>query len=89
MSKILQTVKDAADGLGITHEYVLKNYKDIFENAKNDRIKLLANEKMGDVIGTHGEIEKTSTVGAFLQSFTPRQIEDAEKPQLKSGEDES
>lgn len=95
MGKITEDIVKIAKNLGIDHEKVIKRYDDLFKNSKDDEFKYKVNEKMGDIIGTHGEAQRIRTTfgaGAIFQGFTPQQLEDAEMTQLPSGdkdEDES
>ena len=46
-------VKDVAEKLGINHEYILKNYQNLFNDDKSEnKLKFEINTKMGDIIGT-------------------------------------
>ncbi len=95
MDKITEDVRKIAIGLDIDHKKILQNYLELFKGSKNEDFKYKVNEKLGDIIGTHGETQRVKTTfgaGAIFQGFSPKQIEEAETTQLPSDdkdEDES
>ena len=63
MSKL---VTEAADGLGLNHEWVLTKYKAIADEAKSENTRLTAVDRIAEVIGTTGEVKtETTQIAAF------------------------
>ena len=93
MDKITEDVRKIAIGLDIDHKKILQNYLDLFTKSTDEDFKFKVNEKLGDIIGTHGETQRVKTTfGGLFEGFSPKQLEDAEMTQLPSGdkdEDES
>ena len=95
MGKITEDILKIAKNIGIDHEAVLKKYAELMKNSEDEEFQFKVNEKLGDIIGTHGDTKRVTTAfgaGAIFQGFSPKQIEDAETTALPSGdkdEDES
>lgn len=73
-SEIMKTIKEIADELGITHEYVLTNLKEIVDH-EGGSVRLGAVKEIAEIIGTKGEPQKGVQQLEMYQGFS---LEDAD-----------
>ena len=90
MNEIEKGVVDIAKGLGIDHEYVLRRLKMLADTGEDDNVVLQSLKELGKIIGTSTPaIKKDVGVVGLFQGFSPKQLEKAERPQLKEGKEDS
>ena len=91
MSEIEKGVLDVAKSLGIDHEYVLERLKRLADFSEDDNIILQSAKELGKIIGTSGTIVKQRESGiiGMFEGFSPKAIEDAQRKEISSGENES
>lgn len=81
MAEIRKNIKDLANDLGLTFEYILSKYKELAEGSKSEAVKLSALKEIADIIGMQDEISHGARVGGFdgfKKLKEPDDIEDAE-----------
>jgi hypothetical protein len=85
MQEVEKSVLDVAKGLGLDHEYILNKLKCLADNSSDDGIVLQSTKELAKIIGTSGTTVKSREMGivGMFQGFSPEQIENAERPQLK------
>ena len=90
MSEIEKGVLDVAKSLGIDHEYILSRLKRLSDYSEDDNIILQSTKELGKIIGTSNNTIKQKDVGVFgmFQGFTPDQLENVERKEITSGEED-
>ncbi len=86
MHEIEKSVMDIAKNMGLDHEYVLGKLKLLSDNSEDDNIVLQSTKEIGKIIGTTGNTIKQKEMGiiGMFQGFSPEQLEDAKRPELKA-----
>lgn len=77
---LAEGIKEIADNLGLTHDWVLSNLKDIAENANGERVRMESILSIGEIIGTVGESkqETQKMIGVF-SGFSPKELDEVKK----------
>jgi len=88
MNEVEKGVVDIAKGLGIDHEYVLRRLKSLADTGEDDNVVLQSLKELGKIIGTSTPTTKkdVGVVGLF-QGFSPKQLQQAERPELIEGKE--
>ena len=83
MSEIEKSVLDIAKNLGIDHQYVLSNLKNLADHSEDDNIILQSTKELGKIVGTSGNTIKQKEVGLLgvFQGFSQDEIEGATRGQ--------
>lgn len=83
MSEIEKSVLDIAKNLGIDHQYVLSNLKNLADHSEDDNIILQSTKELGKIVGTSGNTIKQKEVGLLgvFQGFSQDEIEGATRDQ--------
>jgi len=82
-----EELKPVLDELGIDDKSVLSDIQTLSKGADKDDIRLRALFKLSDILDLEdkSQTKLTQVSGALFQGFTPEQLEDVERPQLKEG----
>ena len=91
MQEVEKSVLDIAKGMGLDHEYVLNKLKCLADSSSDDGIVLQSTKELAKIIGTSGTTIKQKEMGiiGMFQGFSPEQLKEAERPQLKEIKGES
>ena len=91
MQEVAKSVLDIAKGMGLDHEYVLNILKCLADSSSDDGIVLQSTKELAKIIGTSGTTIKQKEMGiiGMFQGFSPEQLKEAERPQLKEIKGES
>lgn len=91
MKEVEKSVLDVAKKMGIDHEYILSNLKQLCEYSEDENIQLQATKELGKAVGTLGAPKvKQREVGIYgmLQEFSSAEIEKAKRPELEVKSDD-
>ena len=91
MKEVEKSVLDVAKKMGIDHEYILNNLKQLCEYSEDENIQLQATKELGKAVGTLGAPKiQQREVGIYgmLQEFSTAELEKAKRPELEVAPDD-
>ena len=86
IKEVEKSVLDVAKKMGIDHEYILNNLKQLCEYSEDENIQLQATKELGKAVGTLGAPKvQQREVGIYgmLQEFSTKELEKAKRPELE------
>lgn len=92
MSTLTELIADAAKEAGVTHKSNFERHLEIFNNSKDDKIKLEVSRDLRDMIGTSVQEERKGIplgmlAGGF-RGFLPKELEKADPDRIEPAKPE-
>ena len=80
-----EELKPICDELGIEPKSVLKDIQEASKNSEKEDVRLRALFKLSDILDLEdkNQTKVTQVTGALFQGFSPEQLEQAERPEIK------